>query len=371
MWYSCSIRIARSIKLVYHGYLQDFVIGSKFLMSQRRFLIIALPALNEAATIGEVISRIPIQIEGIDEIRVIVIDDGSNDETASISESLGAEVIRHPDRRGVGVAFQTAVRYAVQNQADFLATLDSDGQFAPEDLPELLSPVINGRAEFSTASRFKDPALVPEMPEIKKWGNRRIAQLISRLTGQKFYDVSCGMRCYNRKALLNLNLIGDFTYTQEVFLNLAFKKMRIVEIPIKVRGEREFGKSRVANSITNYAINSSRIIWRAYRDYRPLRFFGILAMALLAPAVGLFGFLMLHYFNTGHFSPHKWAGFTAAALGIFAIMMFYAGMIGDMLVRHRIYLEELLYLTREQNAKKESLSDTAECDMETESPFPR
>lgn len=326
-----------------------------------RTLVVAMPALNEAATIGNVIERIPETISGIDHIRVIVIDDGSSDETSEIATSRGATVIRHTSQRGVGAAFQTAVRYAVQNQADYLATLDSDGQFNPEDLPKLLQPVIAGEAEFTTASRFKDPNLVPEMPGIKKWGNRKIAQLISRLTGQQFFDVSCGMRCYDRKALLSLNLVGEFTYTQEVFLNLAFKKLRIVEVPIKVRGEREFGKSRVANSITKYALNSSRIIWRAYRDYRPLKFFGTLALGLIIPAILLFAFLMVHYLFNGKFSPHKWAGFTAAALGIFAIMMFYAGMIGDMLVRHRIYLEELLYLARQNTVNNESeTADTEE-----------
>ena len=337
----------------------------------KQLLIVALPALNEAATIGDVISRIPDSITGIDEIQVIVIDDGSDDATSAIAKANGAKVIRHIERRGVGAAFQTAVKYAVQNQASFLATLDSDGQFSPEDLPTLLEPVTNGDAEFSSASRFKDPEMVPDMPWIKKWGNRKISQLISQLTGQKFYDVSCGMRCYNRKALLNLNLIGDFTYTQEVFLNLAFKKIRIVEVPIRVRGVREFGNSRVANSLIRYAVNSSRIIWRAYRDYRPLRFFGWLAVFLLVPAMVLFAFLMVHYLSTGRFSPHKWAGFTAAALGVFSIMMFYAGMIGDMLVRHRIYLEELLYLTREQTAKKEKLADIDESKVETDVHYPR
>lgn len=325
----------------------------KFSMNKRS-LIVAMPALNEAATIGDVIDRIPNSFPGIDLVQVIVIDDGSDDETANIASKRGAKVIKHTGQRGVGAAFQTAVRYAVRNDADFLATLDSDGQFDPADLPQLLQPVVGDKANFATASRFKDPKLTPEMPGIKIWGNRKISQLISRLTGQKFYDVSCGMRCYDRKALLNLNLIGDFTYTQEVFLNLAFKKMQIVEVPIKVRGEREFGRSRVAGSITKYALKSSRIIWRAYRDYRPLAFFGGLSLVLLVPAVLLFGFLMVHYLSTGHFSPHKWAGFTAAALGVFSIMMFYAGMIGDMLVRHRIYLEELLYLARERNTDSSS-----------------
>ena len=119
------------------------------------------------------------------------------------------------------------------------------------------------------------------MPAVKRWGNRAMSSLISRLAGQEFHDVSCGMRCYSRRAALQLHLVGRFTYTQEVVLNLAFKGLRIAEVPVRVRGEREFGESRVAGNLWRYALRSAQIIFRAYRDYHPLRFFGGLAAALL------------------------------------------------------------------------------------------
>ena len=127
------------------------------------------------------------------------------------------------------------------------------------------------------------------MPRIKLWGNRMMSRLISRLAGQTFHDVSCGMRCYSRRAALHLHLLGRFTYTQEVFLNLAFKQMRIVEVPIKVRGEREYGRSRVAGSLWRYALRTAQIIFRCYRDYHPLRFFGGAALLLMLPAFGFGG----------------------------------------------------------------------------------
>jgi hypothetical protein len=154
------------------------------------------------------------------------------------------------------------------------------------------------------------------------------------------------MRCYSRRAALSLNLLGQFTYTQEVFLNLAFKQMRLAEVPIKVRGRRQHGDSRVAGNLLNYALKTSRIIFRCYRDYHPMRFFGWLAVALLIAAAGLASFFVVHYLVTGSFSPHKWAGFISACLAALSLMMFFMGMIGDMLNRHRIYLEELLYRQR-------------------------
>jgi hypothetical protein len=203
-------------------------------------------------------------------------------------------------------------------------------------------------ADFASASRFKDESLIPEMPPAKLWGNRMMSRLVSRLTGGKYYDVSCGMRCYNRKSMLNLNLMGAFTYTQEVFLNLAFKRLRIVEVPIKVRGQREFGKSRVASNLFKYAVNTSRIIFRAYRDYKPMRFFGSISLWLGIPAVLLEAFFVLANVWASVRFQHKWAGFTGAGLLMLSLLSLTIGLIGDMMNRQRVYLEELLYRQRDR-----------------------
>ena len=160
------------------------------------------------------------------------------------------------------------------------------------------------------------------------------------------------MRCYGREAMLHLNLLGTFTYTHEVLLDLCFKGLRVVEVPIRVRGEREYGESRVAGSLLRYAINTTRILVGAYRDYNPMRFFGWLAAGLAVPALLLEGFFLVHYLVTGSFSPHKWAGFTGAGLGVLALLLIFTGMIGDMLNRHRVYLEELLYQQRRRQVAR-------------------
>lgn len=312
-------------------------------------LLVAMPALNEEATVAEVIGLIPQQIEGVSSVDVVVIDDGSTDDTAKLARAAGADVLRHPEPRGVGAAFHTALAYAIDKRVDLLVTIDSDGQFDPRDIPKLAMPVINEQADFATASRFKDATLVPEMPWIKKWGNRQMSRLISRLTGLQFYDVSCGMRCYGRRALLNLNPLGKFTYTQEVFLNLAFKHMRIVEVPVAVQGVRTVGESRVAKNLWQYGINTLKIIFRAYRDYHPLRFFGGLALLLGIPGLLLASFLGIYYLRNGVFTPYKWTGFTAGTLFALSLICLHSGIIGDMLARHRVYLEELLARAREKD----------------------
>lgn len=315
------------------------------------YLLVTIPALNEETTVGQVIRGVPRNIPGIGVVEVLVVDDGSEDRTAEEAERAGARVIRHPSIRGVGGAFHSALTYCLDQGADLIVSLDADGQFDPADIPALIAPVVAGQAEFTTASRFKDPTLTPRMSWTRLWGNRLMSRLISYLTRQRFYDVSCGMRCYGRRAALQLYLLARFTYTQEVFLNLAFREVRIVEVPIRVRGEREFGRSRVAGSLWRYAFRTVAIIVRSYRDYWPLHFFGFIALVLLACATALGGFFLVHYARTGQFRPHTWAGVAAGACIGLAALMIHIGLIGDMLNRHRIYLEELLYRQRDRDGR--------------------
>ena len=311
-------------------------------------LVVTIPALDEVATVASVIRGIPQDLPGVATVEVLVVDDGSTDGTGTAAEAAGATVMRHESPRGVGAAFGTALRFAVDSGADLMVSIDADGQFDPADIAALIEPVRTGVADFASASRFADPTLSPRMPIMKRWGNQMMSRIVSRLTGQTFHDVSCGMRCYSRRAALSLNPIGRFTYTQEVFLNLAFKQLRIAEVPVVVRGEREFGRSRVAGNLWSYALNTSGIIFRCYRDYRPMIFFGAIAGVLGAVGFGLLAFLGVHYLSSGGFSPHKWAGFSGAASLILSLFVFLMGLIGDMLNRHRIYLEELLYRERDR-----------------------
>ena len=132
------------------------------------------------------------------------------------------------------------------------------------------------------------------------------------------------------------------------FLDLAFKGADIVEIPLAVKGEREFGESRVASGLWKYAIQTSRIIFRAFRDYRPLRFFGLLSLPFFITGTSLGMFLLFHYILSGKFTPHKWAGFSGLGLVVLGVVFFTIGLVADMLDRVRLNQEELLYFQRKR-----------------------
>jgi len=316
-------------------------------------LVVQLPALNEEHSIEKVLSSIPRQMEAVDEIVLLVIDDGSKDRTAELARAMGAVVVSHVQNRGVGAAFRTGIAKSTELGADIVVTIDADGQFNPEDIPRVIAPILSGEADFVTASRFMDPALTPEMPFSKLWGNRFMAKWISSMIGQPFYDVSCGFRAYSRNAFLRLNLLGNFTYTHEVFLTLAFADTAIKEVPVKVRGVREHGKSRVASNLWNYGTRTATIILKTYRDYRPLRFFSAVGAVMGILAFAFFLFLMSVKIRTGMFTPHKWAGFMAGAFAASGMASFLVGVVAEMLDRIRISADETLFRIRrvEQDLK--------------------
>jgi len=318
-----------------------------------RRLLVILPALNEAATIAEVIARIPRQIAGIAQVDVLVVDDGSTDDTAAIARAAGAAVIRHAKNLGVGSAMQTGLDEAIRRQVDFAVNIDADGQFRPEDIVTLLQPLLAGEADFATASRFKDPALVPRMPLVKRLGNWGMARIVGAINGERYHDVSCGFRAYTRETMLQLMLSGVFTYTQETFLVLGQRGLRIVEVPLEVRGVREKGKSRVASNLFRYAWRTSGIIFSCVRDYSPGVFFNTVAFALFAVAFGLATFFGLHFLRTGQFTPHLWAGFLAAFVFGLSCLSFGLGQIAAMVARIRRVQDRELYLLRKHLERSE------------------
>lgn len=325
----------------------EHVLSHQFTDSEQGLrLVVVVPCLNEQETVARVVRSVPDENDAITSVEVVVVDDGSTDETSQRARAAGAHLVRHTTNFGLGRTFRDGMDQALALGADIIVNVDGDGQFDPADIPKLIEPILAGEADFVTASRFKDPSLIPKMPAIKRWGNARIAWLISKLTRQRFADVSCGFRAYTREAALNLNLMGKFTYTQETFLDLVFKGFRVAEVPIRVRGVREFGTSRIASSIPKYALRTSAIIFRTFRDYRPLAFFGTISGACAVAALGLFTFLLAHYLKTGAFSPHVWAGLTGGFFAGSALLIFAMGQSADMMDRQRVTQERILYLLR-------------------------
>jgi len=318
-------------------------------------LVILIPALNEARSIASVIKTMPVTIEGISNIDILVVDDGSKDNTAQLAREAGAMVVSHPYNQGVGKAFNTGLAAALEMGADIMVNIDADGQFSPQDIPILIKPILEGRADFVSGDRFTSASgelIRPEyMSSIKFWGNQRMSDLIGFITRAHYNDVSCGFRAYSKEALMRLNLTGRFTYTQESFLDLANKGLAIKTIPVDVKYFPE-RKSRVAGNILKYMFQTVKIIFRAYRDYNPLKFFGLLGLVPFLIGMVLGVFVLIHYFSSGAFTPYIFVAFGSVYVFSFGILLWVIGILADMFVRIRLNQEQLLYAEKKRRFDK-------------------
>jgi len=315
-------------------------------------LIIYIPALNEEEGIGDVIEHLPKYIEGVDNIEILVVDDGSTDNTSKIAREHGAKVVSHNINKGVGQAFQSAVQHALENEADILVSIDADRQFNSKQIPDMIQPILKNKADMVTGNRFKEG--VPEnMPGTKYWGNKQMSGLISLISGQKFRDVSCGFRAYGREALMRLNLFGAFTYTQETILDMVYKGLRVVEFPVDVTYFKA-RKSRVAGSILNYTFRTLKIILRTLRDYKPMLFFG--GMGGVSIFIGLVFeiFMFAYYFVARVFTPYKAFGFIGLGFLVFGLMLVIVGLLADMFNRVRMNQERILYEMKRERYSSDS-----------------
>ena len=322
-------------------------------MMELERLVVFVPAFNEENSIAGVVKSIPRKINGVKKVLVLVVNDGSSDRTAAMAGSAGGadKVSTHKTNLGLGTTFKLGIEEALRMGADCIVTIDADGQFNAADIPKLLQPILEGKAEMVTCSRFKDPKLVPEMPWIKKFGNGIFTGIVNSLTGKKFTDTQCGFRAYSREAALRLNTFGKHTYTQEVFLNLAANGLAIEEVALAVRGEREHGKSKVVGNVFVYGINALLIIMRAVRDYKPLLFFGGIGAAVFYLGFVIALAIFVRWMFTGMTSPFTSLIAVSGVIMIIGFLLLMLALIADMQGRQRRVQEEILYRLKKEQYK--------------------
>jgi glycosyltransferase involved in cell wall biosynthesis len=317
-------------------------------------LAVIIPALNEDKTIASVITGIPRNMPGVASVETFVVDDGSTDQTVNVARAYGATVISHDTNKGVGAAFHSGLRSALASGADIIVNIDADGQFNPADIIHLIKPIQSHSVDFVTASRFADPALTPKMPWIKLLGNRLMTSIINFITKKSFTDVSCGFRAYSREAALRLTLFGHFTYTQETFIDLAFKNISMAEVPLAIRGVRQHGRSRVADNLWRYGLKTATIIFRAARDYRPHYFFGLPGLLIFFLGFGSGLFLFQHFLRTGQTFPYRSLVQLSGVLIIVGFLLLFLSLLADMMHRNRIIVEEAVYHARRASYDRKS-----------------
>lgn len=309
-------------------------------------LVIIIPALNEEGSLAGVLARIPATIDGIDEIETIVVDDGSTDGTRHVALACGIHVVSHLTNLGLGRAFSSGIDAALRRGADVIVNIDADGQHPPEKVDELIAPILEGRADFTTATRFAHPELIPDMPKLKLLGNSLMAWLTGMACGRPFTDVACGFRAYSRLTALKINIFGTFTYTQELLVDLHRKALTMVEVPIAIRGVRQNGNSRIAHSVIRYGIRTLTILARAIRDRLPLTFFGTIGIILSIFGLATELVVLGNFIVSGRTQPYQSFTILGSVLLILGAFSFLTALLADMIGRVRETQEQILYMQR-------------------------
>ena len=305
-------------------------------------LIINLPAFNEEEKIAQTIKRIPRKLKGIDD---------SKDKTAKIAKEAGADfVFSHEVNRGIGVTFRTAAEKALENGADIMVNIDADGQFNPNDISKIIAPILSGEVDMTSADRFGEHK-AKNMPAAKYYLNRFAAWIIGGFMNYPIKDLTCGFRGYNRETLLRLNLPGAFTYTQEVIIDALGKNLKIKWIPVEVT-YFEGRKSRVVRSIYRYVNNSAKIILKAVRDVRPMKFFGIPGLFLITIALGVFAYFLFLYFQDFKISPYRNYLIFSITSFLIGLQFLVFALIADMIKSNRKLTEDQMYMMKVEKYRK-------------------
>ena len=315
-------------------------------------LVVQIPALNEEATLQSVISSIPKSIPGIDELLIVVIDDGSTDGTAALAHSLGVtDVIRHRTNRGLAEAFRSGVDYALTHGADILVNTDGDNQYPQELIPDLIAPILDGRADLVIGDRRTQT--ISHFSKPKKLLQRLGSAVVSTVSGVKIPDAASGFRAYSRHAMITLNLVTKFSYTIETIIQAGFKHLAIVSIPIHTNPKTR--ESRLFRSTPDHVIRSGFSIIRSLIMYRPYLLFGSLALLFTLAGIAPLLALLADYFGAG---PVAAAGNLVLAGSLFgtALLFLFLGVIADLIRINRQLIEDSLALQK-AHQDEQSLSD--------------
>jgi glycosyltransferase involved in cell wall biosynthesis len=305
-------------------------------------LIVQIPCYNEAATLPETLASLPRQIPGIDQIEILIIDDGSKDGTAQTARNAGVHhIVRFPRNLGLAAAFMKGLEESLRQGADIIVNTDADNQYEAKDIPRLIEPLIARRADLVVGDR--QVGRLSNFSPLKRRLQVFGSWVIGRASGLNTPDATSGFRALTREAALRTFVLSGYSYTLETLIQAGASRMTVEYVPISIN--KQTRASRLMRSIPHYIRKSTATILRAYTMYRPLRVFSVLGGALIA--LGMIpGIRFLYLISVGQRVGHIQSLILAAILLIVGFQVLLIGLLADLLSCNRKLLEEVIYRVR-------------------------
>lgn len=305
-------------------------------------LIVQIPCYNEEHTLPATFNDIPKEIEGVDEVEIMIIDDGSKDKTIDVAKKLGVHhIVVNKNNRGLARTFRKGVDECLKRGADIIVNTDGDNQYAGWDIPKLIQPILDGKADVVVGDRKTGE--IAHFSPLKKLLQRVGSYVVRQLSGVSVPDAVSGFRAYSREAALQLNIVSPFSYTIEALIQSGKKHMAVTSIPVETNDKTR--ESRLFTSIPKFIERQLTTIVRMYTMYQPLRVFFLLGAFLTM--LGLIPITRFIYFYiTGDGDGHIQSLILGGTLTILGFVTFIIAFLADLINFNRLLIEQTLEKVR-------------------------
>ena len=303
-------------------------------------LIIQIPCLNEAETLPATLADLPRHVPGIDVIEVLVIDDGSRDDTAGVARAHGVQhVVRFRRRKGLAAAFSAGIDASLKAGADIIVNTDADNQYVGDGIARLVEPLLSGQADIVIGDRnIKE---IRTMSWHKKLLQRLGSWTVRQVSGTEVPDTTSGFRAYTRDAALQMTIVSEFSYTLESIIQAGKKRMAIAHVEIATNPRTR--PSRLFDSMFSYLKRSAATIVRIYAMYEPLKIFTYIGAALFLGGFAISVRFLYYWWYDGGDQGKVQSLILAATLMIVGFQVVLIGLMADVISGTRKLLEDLLY----------------------------
>lgn len=311
-------------------------------------LIIQIPCYNEEKTLAVTLSALPRQVPGVDVVEWLVVDDGSTDRTMEVAKANGVDhVVRLLRNQGLAKAFMAGLEASLKTGADIIVNTDADNQYCADCIPDLIRPILEGKAEIVVGARPIDE--IKHFSPIKKFLQKLGSWTVGLASNTDIPDAPSGFRAISREAARKLNVFNDYTYTLETIIQAGQKDIPITWVP--VRTNEYLRPSRLVRGMLSYTRKSILTILRIFVVYKPFRFFMSIGAVLIALGT-LIGLRFLWYYFTVGGSGHVQSLILASILIGTGFQTMMVAFIAELLSVNRRLIEDLQYKSREGKTDK-------------------